>query len=154
MQRFGAVASSPFAGGLEVTREQSCGGTRSRVVEGAIALVENVVLADDLQPAPATSVAPCHWMGDLGTAPLTRLLISLAPAEEPTRFDVPAVKVGIGYIDKRQGAFEASQELKGTGDLSRYARALSQARREMARPARLCRRSSSSGFREASAPWR
>jgi hypothetical protein len=72
----------------------------SRVVEGAIALVENVVLADDLQLAPATSFAPCR-MGDLGTAPLTLLLISLAPAEEPTRFDVPAVKVGIGYIDKR-----------------------------------------------------
>src|SRR4029450_5839917 len=62
----------------------------SRIVEGTVALVEDIEFSHDLQSAPAATAVE-HRVINYRTAPPAPLLIRLVPAEEPASFAIPAV---------------------------------------------------------------
>jgi len=88
------VVSVRYAAGKEPGRLAA-----SRVVEGSVALVEDIEFSHDLQSAPAATAVK-HRVINYRTAPPAPLLIGLVTAEEPASFDIPTGESWIGDADK------------------------------------------------------
>src|SRR6185437_40419 len=99
------LAAQPQTGGLygaasarQVGIKPGCPAAAS-VVKAAIAHVEHVIFADELEAAPTLALIPAQRVVDGRPIPLAFLVVVLVAAEEPCACDIPTIVFRIGRAD-------------------------------------------------------